>query len=138
VNGKIKRCFFNDNYAETYCGAIYNINQHLKIGDCTFTANVVGSPSSLFADNAAAGGAIWYSATDSTNLISGSNFYGMLRICACNVFVTDDVLLQKIQLSVAGAVLSFAPTARKLCCVIIASLEIECSLVTRFKLKAVP
>jgi hypothetical protein len=138
VNGKIKRCFFSDNYAETYGGAIYNINQHLKILDCTFTANVVGSPSSLFADNAAAGGAIWYSATDSTNLISGSNFYGTLRTHTCNAFVTFDVLLQKILLSVVGVVLSSAPTARELCSAIITSLEIECSLVTRFKLKAVP
>lgn len=76
ISGRLRGIIFKGNFAQSYGGALYVINQHLTISECVFISNGVGSEDNLFSDSSRAGGAIWYSSKGPGNLIEHSHFIG--------------------------------------------------------------
>lgn len=72
----IKNSYFNSNSAGSYGGAVYVLNQRVHISESHFSGNIAGLATSLFADSATAGGAIWYSSQISNSTIEYSSFTG--------------------------------------------------------------
>lgn len=67
---------FQHNRAGTYGGALYSLNQVLYISKSDFEDNIAGSLNDLFSNNAAAGGAVWYSSQDANSIITACRFIG--------------------------------------------------------------